>query len=354
MLEHKPIMFSGIGLLVLGIGLIGYSIFMSNPNNVVNFTTYGGNDTSEVDSAIKKTSVLGKDLPNAEDIIKNLSDNDVTELSDISEFISENYNEDINLLYVEGLIPSTSLTEAENIQIILAGNNLINDESNYYPTKMYKNTKDYIDSLGSKVPVLTNNENSVNLYTPKETNFNNIDDSFNLDDLLIKGVYLYTPVNEEDNVQTNIAINQINNYDVSGFQDFNEAYKTLNGSYILSVNFMITKNMKVSKIRDQISKLTLNDSNLDFLTLSDSMKDYADSLELGSYSLLDSLYYYYGDDYEIDAYSVLQVSFLVTSESKIYSGSNYLRNSDEGQIELSDKQPTNYFDNSVLYDNYEF
>lgn len=336
-------------MVVLLGGLFGYKTFYSNPDNIVKFSTYGGNDTKDVEKTISKQSILGKKLPYAEEIIAEINNQEDID-SELYDIVSEKYGDDVAKLFEVGLIPSTLLTESENIQIILSGNVFLKEDSNYYPPQYVINTLEYMTTLGDTIPTLKNNPSSrfnskIELY-----NYSNINSKIETGDLDIQGVFLTKPdINNLPNETYLLAYNKFKS-ELKNMTDGEELINELNKNYILTVNFLVNKNMKVSEVLKEFSDLRLNDGELNLLSFKDLDESNKELLPIDS-NVLGYLQESKGDDYEIGSYSILQVKYYTSDSTKIYSNSNYLSLKDK-QIELSTGSVE--FTNDLLYTDYEF
>lgn len=352
-------------LLFLG-GLYAYNEFYRNPENIVNFSNYGENDTSEVEKTISKKSTLGKDLPYAEEIIKVISEKNASNTEGVSyefdDIILEEFGEQVSLLYNAGLIPSTILTESENTQIILAGNAYLQnvkaeDESgmsNYFGADTIVLSKNYIDSLGELIPDYSENPALITRgKTFENASFSNITGTLENSSLKINGVFLDTipQVTEEDTPSEVLAL-LYNKYDGgSNLTTVAEVNEVTKGNYILTVNFIINKNMSIEKIKKELAELKLGEATPLFLDYTNIPQETVDSLSSNT-NMLGAIEKQNGSDYEIASFSVLQASFYFPEDTSIFQTSNYL-SLGKTQIELSPINTIAY-DNNMLYTDYGF
>lgn len=364
--ENKKIVGLIIALLLFLGGLYAYNEFYRNPENLVKFSNYGGNDTSEVEKTISKNSTLGKELPYAEEIIKVISEKNASNTEGVSyefdDIILEEFGEQVSLLYTAGLIPSTILTESENTQIILAGNAYLQnvkaeDESgmsNYFGADTIVLSKNYIDSLGELIPDYSENPALTARGKPFEkASFSNITGTLENSSLKIHGVFLDTlpQVTQEDTPSEVLAL-LYNKYDggsnLTTVDEFNDLTK---GNYILTVNFIINKNMTIEKIKKELAELKLGEATPLFLDYTNIPQETVDSLSSDT-NMLGSIEKQKGSDYEISSFSVLQASFYFPEDTSIFQTSNYL-SLGKTQIELSPNNAIAY-DNNMLYTDYGF
>lgn len=342
-------------MVLLLLGLFGYKTFYSNPDNVVKFSTYGGHDTRDVEKTISKNSVLGKKLPYAEEIITKIND---TEDKDIEMFdiVYNEFGEDVAKLYEVGLIPSSLLNEKENLQIILSGNAYLDNSIAYYPPEYTINTLEYINSLGSIKPQKNVNPASKIVLNNNLTyDFTNITTKLNTKNLEIKGVFLKKP-NLDDNDSDNdldtvlLAYNKLGD-SINNIQSAEELYDKIKDNYILTINFVINKNMKISEIYKELDSLKMNDGAISKLSFDSLPNDYINNISPET-NMLEYIRKENKDDYKIASYSVLQVKYYTTDDVKIYSNSNYLSYK-KSQIELKNNKSVE-FSNDLLYNDYEF
>lgn len=349
--ENKSIGLVSLGMILLLLGLFGYKTFYSNPDNVVKFSTYGGNDTRDVEKTISKNSVLGKKLPCAEEIITKINDTEDKDL-EIFDIVYNEFGEDVAKLFEVGLIPSSLLDDNDNIKIILSGNSYLDMESNYFPPEYLINTYDYINSLGEIKPrVILNPASKFKLPESVSYDFLNIDSKLSTKNLEIQGVFLNKP--NLDNLSSEsylIAFNKFNS-DIENIKSEEEFLNKIENNYILTLNFVLNKNMKVSEIYKELSELKLNDSEISNLSFNEVPNDIKNNFS-PSVNLLEFIKENKGDDYEIASYSILQAKFYTGDSVKIYSNSNYLSYKDK-QIELSNNKSVE-FSNDLLYNDYEF
>lgn len=348
--QNKIIFYLIIGMILLLCGLFGYKTFYSNPENVVKFSTYGGNDSSEVEKTISKQSKLGNKLPYAEEIITELNDNEDVDKENF-DIVFDKYGEEVASLYEVGLIPSSLLDTNDNIQIILSGNSYLEGaESNYYAPDYLINTFAYMESLGDVKPRVSENPASKINLNDISYEFANINNTLENGDIIIQGAFLTKPDVENGNLETYLLATNKLGETPDTVENKDEVINSIKDNYILTINFVINKNMKISKILDELSSMKMNDGDvalLNFDNLSDEVKS---SIE-PALSELTYLKETKGEDYEIASYSVLQVKYYTTDNTKIYSNSNYLSIKDN-QIELSSGSVE--FTNDLLYNEYEF
>lgn len=342
-------------MILLLLGLFGYKTFYSNPDNVVKFSTYGGHDTRDVEKTISKNSVLGKKLPYAEEIITKIND---TEDKDIELFdiVYNEFGEDVAKLYEVGLIPSSLLNEKENLQIILSGNAYLDNSIAYYPPEYTINTLEYINSLGSIKPQKNVNPASKILLNNNLTyDYTNISTKLNTRNLEIKGVFLKKPTLDDNDLDTDtdtvlLSYNKLGD-SINNLQSADELYDKIKDNYILTINFVINKNMKISEIYKELDSLKMNDGSISKLSFDSLPDEYRDNISPET-NMLEYIRKENKDDYEIASYSVLQVKYYTTDDVKIYSNSNYLSYKDK-QIELKNNKSVE-FSNDLLYNDYEF
>lgn len=349
--ENKSIGLVSLGMILLLLGLFGYKTFYSNPDNVVKFSTYGGNDTRDVEKTISKNSVLGKKLPYAEEIITKINDTEDKDL-EIFDIVYNEFGEDVAKLYEVGLIPSSLLTEKDNIQIILSGNAYLDNSISYYPPEYTINTLEYINSLGSINPQKDVNPSSKILLNNNLTyDYTNITTRLDTKNLEIKGVFLKKPNLDDNDLDTILlSYNKLGD-SINNIQSNEELFDKIKDNYILTINFVINKNMKISEIYKELDSLQMNDGSLSKLSFDSLPDDYTNNITPDT-NMLEHIRKENKDDYEIASYSVLQVKFYTSDDVKIYSNSNYLSYKDN-QIELTNNKSVE-FNNDLLYNDYEF
>lgn len=338
-------------MVVLLGGLFGYKTFYSNPDNIVKFSTYGGNDTKDVEKTISKQSTLGKKLPYAEEIITELNNVEEKDREDF-DIVYDKYGEQVATLFEVGLIPSSLLDTNDNIQIILSGNSYLEgDESNYYAPDYLINTLEYMESLGEIKPRVSENPASKMLMdTETSYDFLNISNSLNTDNIKIQGVFLTKPDVENGNLETYLLATNKLGKTPDSVENRDEVVNSIKDNYILTINFVINENMKISDILEELSNLKMNDGDVSLLTFDNLDAEFKESID-PTLSQLMYLKETKGEDYEISSYSVLQVKYFTSDSTKIYSNSNYLSLKDN-QIELSTGSVE--FTNDLLYTDYEF
>lgn len=338
-------------MVVLLGGLFGYKTFYSNPDNIVKFSTYGGNDTKDVEKTISKQSILGKKLPYAEEIITELNNVEEKDSEDF-DIVYDKYGEQVATLFEVGLIPSSLLDTNDNIQIILSGNSYLEgDESNYYAPDYLINTLEYMESLGEIKPAVAENPASkMVMDTEAPYDFLNISNSLETDNTKIKGVFLTKPDVENGNLETYLLATNKLGKTPDSVENPDEVINSIKDNYILTINLVINKNMKISDILEELSNLKMNDGDISLLTFDNLDAEFKESID-PTLSQLMYLKETKGEDYEISSYSVLQVKYYTSDSTKIYSNSNYLSLKDN-QIELSTGSVE--FTNDLLYTDYEF
>lgn len=350
--NHKPLLYSIFGMLFLGIGLFAYSKFYSNASNVVNFTTYGSNDTSEVDKRIKKLSTLGNKLPNAEEIIKYLSSTSGAKSPDTySDSITSEYGSDVFTLYDSGLIPSETLSDSDNVSIILSGNKLLGKDLNYFSTETIKNTKDYIDSLGEASISTDRNLVYTNNYEPTTSIFNNTSEFLELDSLKIGGAFVYTPINDEDNLSFNSLLYYKFNGDIP--EDNNVIFSSIQNKKLVTFSMLVEEDMKISEIKDILSGLTVSGVKLTPFNLDNISSDDLRSIG-GAYSLTDYVYQVEGKDYKVAKGSILQATFIIEDSLDLSKTNVFLQENDDNYLALNVGSPDATYDNSKLYTDFEY
>lgn len=358
--QHKKIYLVIIVLIAFLGFLYGYSKFFEKPENIIDHTSFGKVDNKDLEKTISKKSDLGKDLPYAEEIIKKISEleNKNTDNNEIDYFnvIHDTYGEEVARLYEAGLIPSSSLTESENTQIILSGNAFLKKEdTNYFGAEYIKLTRNFIDSLGKFSPDATLNPQPVYpVVSYDEVDFFNTVSVLENKKIKINGVFLENigELTEEDSIEDVILLghHRLGN-SFKDIQTIEEANAKFSHEYILTINFLIKNNMKISDIKKELQDLKLGENNIEFLDINNLGEEYKESIS-STVNQLSFLEMEKGSDYEIASFSVLQARFAIPVEQDVFTTSNYL-SLDEQKIELSSKGTIAYT-NNMLYNNYTF
>lgn len=333
-------------VLFLG-GLFGYKELSKNPEVVTRFGGYGEATSKETVKKVNKTSKLGKELPTVEEILSAYS-SALTEQSDlfIDEYIMNTYGDDVYVLYTAGLIPSTSLSERENLILTLTGNVVVDKEDSYYGIDTFKQTFDYISEIGDSSFYVNSNPTREDWdYTlPSNNTFSNISTTLESKNFFVQGSYISKGKDMED-YQKHIIAETLISGEPQEFETDEEVEEEINRLVehhaTLTVPFVLKKDMKVSEIKKELSKMKLNDAELTFETSNENFKRMQG--DVGKLELD------HGNDYEVSGYSVLTATFILDGNTTLYSGTNFLSYG-KNQMELTETNQEST--KAIVWDNF--
>lgn len=361
--QNKIVVITFIALILLFGFLIGRKIFLNNPNNVDKFTSYGSATNDDSIKKVNKSSNLGKKLPNAEEIMSSFNKEHTKELeliesTDIDDFVLATYGEDVYNLYIEGLIPSTQLSEQDNLLILLTGNFFLDNNDTYFGVNLVPNTYNYITSLGTELIATSSNSSRTgwNYDLPEESEFNNTTTTISTGSFFVQGGFIqnYTQLSSND-------AQALTGEDYPTFEDISEddadidakidqryaeyLKEKISNKYVLTLPIILKKDMKVSEIKKELEKIQFNEKSLTVITNSGSEID--NQASFSNFYALSSQ-----NDYKISGLSSINVSFLIDENATMYPEINYLMY-DKKQIAYSNEKPENTMTTSTIFSNYQ-